>query len=118
MIQINLKEIVGNLIDTFLYAGKISLELRKKGLTKEIKPDNTPVSNGDLEVNKIIIEKIINLTPNIPIVSEETSDNKSKNNLKDFWLLDPIDGTHDYINNLDEFTINAGLIVNSSRLFI
>ena len=112
MIQINLKEIVGNLIDTFLYAGKISLELRKKGLTKEIKPDNTPVSNGDLEVNKIIIEKIINLTPNIPIVSEETSDNKSKSDLKDFWLIDPIDGTHDYINNLDEFTINAGLIID------
>jgi 3'(2'), 5'-bisphosphate nucleotidase len=45
-------------------------------------------------------------------VSEETSDNKSNKNLKDFWLVDPIDGTYDYINNLDEFTINAGLILD------
>ena len=112
MKKINIKEIVENLVDTFLYAGKVSLELRKKGLTKEIKSDNTPVSNGDLEVNKIITKKILNLTPNIPIISEETSDNKSLKDLNSFWLIDPIDGTYDYINNLDEFTINAGLIID------
>ena len=105
------KKIVENLIQTFLDAGKISIDLRKKGLTKEIKSDNTPVSNGDLEVNKILSKKILSLTPNIPIVSEETSENKSKNNLENFWLIDPIDGTYDYINDLDEFTINAGLII-------
>ena len=109
----NIKEIVENLIETFLNAGKISLELREKGLTKKIKSDNTPVSNGDLEVNKLIIEKLKTITPSIPIISEETSDNKSTNNLKDFWLVDPIDGTYDYINNLDEFTINAGLIIDN-----
>ena len=57
MNDLNKKEIVESLIDTFLYAGKICLELRDKGLTKKIKSDNTPVSNGDLEVNKIITEK-------------------------------------------------------------
>jgi 3'(2'), 5'-bisphosphate nucleotidase len=113
MTEINTKEIVENLIDTFLDAGKISLELRKNGLTKEIKSDNTPVSNGDLEVNKILTKKINKLTPNIPIVSEEATDNKSIKNLCNFWLVDPIDGTHDYINNLEEFTINAGLIINN-----
>ena len=112
MTEIKTKEVVESLIEVFLYAGKISLELRSKGLTKEIKPDNTPVSNGDIEVNEIITKKINKITPNIPIISEETSDNKSIDNLKDFWLVDPIDGTHDYINNLDEFTINAGLIIN------
>ena len=112
MTKINIQEIVENLLDTFLYAGKVSLELRDQGLTKEIKSDNTPVSNGDMEVNKIITNKIKELTPLIPIISEETSDNKSIKNLNDFWLIDPIDGTYDYINNLDEFTINAGLIVN------
>jgi len=111
MIQSDIKKIVEDLIETFLDAGKISLDLRKKGLTKEIKSDNTPVSNGDLEVNKILTERISELTPNIPIVSEETSENKSRNNLENFWLIDPIDGTFDYINNLDEFTINAGLII-------
>ena len=114
MTELNLKKITEELIDTFLYAGEISLELREKGLIKEIKSDNTPVSNGDLEVNKIITNKIKNITPKIPIVSEETSDNKSIKNLKDFWLIDPIDGTYDYINNLEEFTINAGLIINNN----
>ena len=112
MSQINIKGIVESLIATFTNAGEVSLDLRTKGLTHETKSDNTPVSNGDLEINKIITKKIIELTPNIPIVSEETSDNKSINNLKDFWLIDPIDGTYDYINNKEEFTINAGLIIN------
>ncbi len=112
MSKLNIKEIIENLIDTFLHAGEISIQLRKNGLTKKIKEDNTPVSNGDLEVNKIITQKILELTPEIPIVSEETSHNKDNNSLKDFWLVDPIDGTYDYINNLDEFTINAGLILN------
>ena len=112
MTKINIQTIVENLIDTFLHAGKVSLELRNRGLTKEIKSDNTPVSNGDIEVNKIITKKINELTPHIPIVSEETSDNKSIKNLNDFWLIDPIDGTYDYINSLDEFTINAGLIID------
>ena len=112
MSEINTKKITESLVDIFLKVGKLSLVLREKGLTKKIKSDNTPVSNGDLEVNKILTEKISQLTPNIPIISEETSDNKSKDKLKDFWLIDPIDGTYDYINNLDEFTINAGLIIN------
>ena len=113
MVKVNIKEIVENLISTFLYAGKVSLDLRDKGLTKKIKDDNTPVTNGDLEVNKIITKKIAELAPSIPIISEENSENKTINNLKDFWLIDPIDGTHDYISDMDEFTINAGLIFNN-----
>ncbi len=113
MVKVNIKEIVENLISTFLYAGKVSLDLRDKGLIKKIKDDNTPVTNGDLEVNKIITKKIAELAPSIPIISEENSENKTINNPKDFWLIDPIDGTHDYINDMDEFTINAGLIFNN-----
>ena len=112
MTKINLKEIVEDLIDTFLNAGKISLELREKGLTKKIKSDNTPVSNGDLEVNKLLSSKIKEITPNIPIVSEENSEHKNDKDLKNFWLIDPIDGTRDYINNRDEFTLNAALILD------
>ena len=108
-----IKKIVEDLIDTFLKAGELSLSLREKGLKKEIKSDNTPVSNGDIEVNKFITKKISEITPNIPIISEESSDNKNNSKLKDFWLVDPIDGTYDYINNLEEFTINAGLIINN-----
>ena len=113
MTEINLKKIVESLINTFLYAGEISLKLRNEGLTKQIKSDNTPVSNGDLEVNKIIVKKLKEITPQLLIVSEESSQNKLDQSLKDFWLVDPIDGTYDYINNLEEFTINAGLILNN-----
>ena len=109
----DIKTIVENLIETFLSAGELSIDLREKGLKKEIKSDNTPVSNGDLEVNKYITKKISEITPDIPIISEETSDNKDNAELKNFWLVDPIDGTYDYINNLEEFTINAGLIINN-----
>ena len=113
MTEINIEKIVRDLIDTFLKAGEISIKLRKDGLIKKIKSDNTPVSNGDMEVNKLIIKKLKELTPSIPIISEETPENKLTKNLKNFWLVDPIDGTYDYINNLDEFTINAGLILDN-----
>ena len=62
MTELNIKKTVEKLIDTFLYAGKISLDLRDKGLIKKIKSDNTPVSNGDLEVNKIITQKLKEIT--------------------------------------------------------
>ena len=95
----NLKEIVESLIESFLEAGDLAIQLREKGLVKKIKSDNTPVSNGDLEVNKFISKKISELTPNLPIISEETSENKDKVNLKNFWLVETKDGTYDYINN-------------------
>tara|TARA_B100000787_G_scaffold95131_1_gene70237 strand:+ start:252 stop:1022 length:771 start_codon:yes stop_codon:yes gene_type:complete len=106
------KSITLSLIDTFNKASQMALDLRKIGLTKEIKSDNTPVSNGDIEVNKILTKKIQKITPNIAIVSEESPNHKTDNNLKDFWLIDPIDGTRDYINNRDEFTLNAALILD------
>ena len=108
----NKKKFVESLKNSFLKAGEISLLLRKQGLTEEIKSDGTPVTNGDLEVNKIITKQIKELTSEFPIVSEESSLNKSNINLNSFWLIDPIDGTHDYINNREEFTLNAALIIN------
>ena len=113
MNDLDIEKIVKELIDTFLHAGQISIDLRNKGLVKKMKSDNTPVSNGDLEVNKIVTNKIKEITPELPIISEETSDNKTTKNLDNFWLVDPIDGTYDYINNLEEFTINAGLILKN-----
>ena len=113
MLEEDKKRITENLISTFEEAGNVSIKLREHGLKEEIKMDNTPVTNGDIEVNKIITAKIETITPEIPIVSEESSINKSNKDLKTFWLVDPIDGTYDYINGKDEFTINAGLIINN-----
>ena len=58
MTEDNKKKVTENLIPTFNEAGDISLKLRKQGLKKEIKKDNTPVTNGDIEVNNLITEKI------------------------------------------------------------
>jgi len=108
-----LKNITENLINTFNVAGKESIELYAKGLKIEIKDDKSPVSNGDLKVNELITKKIKELTPNIPIVSEETVDLKVKNTAKIFWLIDPIDGTKEYIAGKDEYTLNAALVINT-----
>ena len=108
-----LKKIAENLIDTFNFAGQESIDLYKKGLKIEIKEDKSPVSNGDLKVNDLITSKIKELTPNIPVVSEETVDIKIKNTAKVFWLIDPIDGTREYIAGKDEYTLNGALVINT-----
>ena len=108
-----LKTISESLISTFNDAGKISIELYKRGLQIEIKEDKSPVSNGDLKVNELITNKIKDLTPNIPIVSEETVNLNKKNKAKIFWLIDPIDGTKEYIAGKDEYTLNAALVINT-----
>ena len=113
MNKLKLKEIAENLIETFQFAGRESIRLFKEGLKIEIKEDNSPVSNGDLKVNELITKKIYELTPSIPIVSEETVDLGKKNTSKIFWLIDPIDGTKEYIAGKDEFTLNAALIINT-----
>ena len=108
-----LKFICENLIETFNIAGRESIDLYAKGLKIEIKDDKSPVSNGDLRVNDLITEKIKQLTPNLPIVSEETVDINKKNTANIFWLIDPIDGTKEYIAGKDEYTLNAALIINT-----
>ena len=108
-----LKTISESLIDTFNFAGQTSIDLYRKGLKIQTKEDKSPVSNGDLEINEIITNKIKNLTPNLPIISEETVDIKKKNTAKIFWLIDPIDGTKEYIAGKDEYTLNAALVINT-----
>ena len=93
MIQIDLKSIATKLITTFNEAGELSVKLQKEGLKITIKEDNSPVTNGDIAVNDIITKKILGLTPDIPIISEETVKKNFKNTNKIFWLIDPIDGT-------------------------
>ena len=108
-----LKKLTDGLLETFVMAGEETIKLYNEGLKIEIKEDNSPVSNGDLRVNDLITNKISKLTPKIPIVSEETVDLGKKNNSKIFWLIDPIDGTKEYIAGKDEYTLNAALVINT-----
>jgi 3'(2'), 5'-bisphosphate nucleotidase len=107
-----LKILAESLIDTFNQAGKESIRLYAEGLKIQIKSDNSPVSNGDLLVNDLITKKISALTPEIPIISEETVNLSIKNKSKIFWLIDPIDGTKEYIAGKDEYTLNAALVID------
>ena len=111
MNNLDLKNIVEDLLDTFLEAGKIAKEISRQGVKITIKADKSPVTDGDIAVDQLLKKKIANLTPDIPIVSEETVNLKIKNQNKTFWLIDPIDGTKEYINKRDQYTLNAALIV-------
>ena len=112
MNNLELKNISENLLQTFIESGKIAKEISRRGVKITIKSDNSPVTDADLEVDRKLRNKIKNLTPNIPIISEETVDIKIKNKNKNFWLIDPIDGTKAYIRKKDEYTLNAALILD------
>ena len=112
MNNLNLKNITEQLLDTFLEAGKIAREISRRGVKVTIKSDKSPVTDGDLAVDKILTLKIKNLTPNIPVISEETVNLNTQSKDRTFWLIDPIDGTNDYIKKKDEYTLNAALIID------
>jgi len=105
------KKITKKLLSVFINVGKKTINLKKNNLKIYIKDDNTPVTNGDLEVDRILQKEIKKLTPNIPIVSEENSSLMINSRYKSFWLLDPIDGTKEYILGKKEYTLNAALII-------
>ena len=112
MNNLNLKNITEQLLDTFLEAGKIAREISRRGVKVTIKSDKSPVTDGDLAVDKILTLKIKNLTPSIPVISEETVNLNTQSKDRTFWLIDPIDGTKEYIKKKDEYTLNAALIID------
>ena len=109
MNNLNLKNTAEELLSTFIEAGEITRKISQRGAKITIKSDKSPVTDADLAVDELLKTKIKSLTPNIPIISEETVDLNSNNQDKTFWLIDPIDGTRDYIKKKDEYTLNAGL---------
>ena len=112
MSSLNLKHITEELIGSFLEAGKIAKEISQQGVKVTVKSDKSPVTDGDLAVDKILTLKIKKLTHNIPVISEETVNLNTINKNTTFWLIDPIDGTRDYIKKRDEYTLNASLIID------
>ena len=111
MKKINPESLIKKLIPLIYKAGAVSIKYSKK-LKVFIKDDKTPVTNGDLEVDKILQNFLKKISPNIEIVSEETIKKTKIKKRKTFWLIDPIDGTNSYIKGGSEYTINVGLIIN------
>lgn len=80
------------------------------------KDDHSPVTQADLKVNQYLMTELSQLTPDIPVLSEE-SDYSERHQWKQCWMLDPLDGTKEFIHERDEFTINLSLIQNNQTIF-
>lgn len=80
------------------------------------KDDQSPVTQADLKVNAYLIEQLAKITPEIPVLSEE-SDYSQRHTWNICWMLDPLDGTKEFIHERDEFTINLSLIHNHQTIF-
>lgn len=76
------------------------------------KTDKSPVTIADLESSKIITNFLRQLTPNIPVISEEENITTENQGLKTCWLVDPLDGTRGFIKHKNEFTVNIALVEN------
>ena len=110
-----------SLVPVLVAASKILLEEYQNYCTgREFKinekDDHSPVTQADLKVNEYLMYELQQLTPDIPIVSEE-SDYSERHAWSTCWMLDPLDGTKEFIHQRDEFTINLSLIENHQTIF-
>ena len=79
-----------------------------------MKEDQSPLTNADLDSNNIICSGLSKIDSTIPIVSEESFvDWKTRKEWNKYWLIDPLDGTKEFINKNGEFTVNIALIENN-----
>lgn len=83
------------------------------------KDDQSPLTKADILSNKIICDSLKRITPNIPILSEESSTISFHDRSKwsYYWLVDPLDGTKEFVNKNGEFTTNIALIKNNAPIF-
>ena len=91
-------------------ANEVIMKLYNNEYKTEIKEDDSPVTEADLKANDIIIKTLKEEFSEYGILSEEINDSKERLNKEFVWIIDPIDGTKDFIAKTDEFTVNIGLI--------
>ena len=109
------KDITGFLRNVSKKASKKILEIYNHSFDVKKKLDDSPLTKADLESNDIICKSLEKEFPNIPVISEENRIRDYKEAI--FFLVDPLDGTKEFVNKNGEFTVNIGLIIdNISRL--
>lgn len=114
----NLK--IQQIIEIAKEAGKAILEIyNSNNFEIEIKDDNSPLTKADKASHAIIEKGLSHLYPEIPIMSEEGKDIEfdDRKNWQTFWLVDPLDGTKEFIKRNGEFTVNIALIENGKPTF-
>jgi 3'(2'), 5'-bisphosphate nucleotidase len=105
------------LIASVLTAGEKILEIyHSADFGVETKKDDSPLTKADLESHKELVKYLE--TTGIPIISEEGKipDYAERKNYKQYWLIDPLDGTKEFIKKNDEFTVNVALIENGEPI--
>ena len=108
-------QLIEGVLNLMTNANKAIMKVYEEQNTEiDIKDDNTPVTKADLAANRILTDGLKKLFPEIPVVSEEDKSSLiiPKTN-KVFWLIDPLDGTKEFIKKNDEFTCNLALVENN-----
>jgi 3'(2'), 5'-bisphosphate nucleotidase len=116
MMSKSLGELLEIAKEAAIKAGVEVLQIYDKGDFEEFeKDDESPVTSADYRANEIIMEMLQELTPNIPIMSEETAIPPLEERLSwtRYWLIDPIDGTQEFIARSGDFAVNIALIENN-----
>jgi len=93
-------------------AGKAILEIYGQDFEVVQKEDQSPLTQADLTSHRIIRDALASLTPDIPLLSEESADidYRTRSAWNQYWLVDPLDGTKEFVNRNGEFTVNIALI--------
>lgn len=93
-------------------AGRNIMEIYERGFSVEEKSDHTPVTEADLAAHRVILEGLQALTPDIPVLSEECAPPPfcERTHWPRYWLVDPLDGTREFIRRNGEFSVNIALI--------
>jgi 3'(2'), 5'-bisphosphate nucleotidase len=106
-------DLLSDLEATARRAGEAILAIYRTDFEVERKADYSPVTQADLDAEAIILDVLRRLTPEIPVVAEEESSTGGLPDVGDvFWLVDPLDGTREFMNRNGEFTVNIALIEN------
>ncbi|WP_374341370.1 3'(2'),5'-bisphosphate nucleotidase CysQ [Methyloversatilis sp.] len=101
------------LLDIVRDAGKCVMDVYATDFEVTDKSDNSPVTQADKKADEVIVGRLAALTPDIFIVSEESTEaGQRPADGASFWLVDPLDGTKEFINRNGEFTVNIALIEN------
>ncbi|MDP2560089.1 3'(2'),5'-bisphosphate nucleotidase CysQ [Psychrobium sp. 1_MG-2023] len=97
-------------------AGEAIMTFYRQGETQTwTKKDDSPITEADLAAHKVIVAGLAELTPEIPVLSEESDSItwQQRQQWQRYWLVDPLDGTKEFIKQNGEFTVNIALIENN-----
>ncbi|MFZ3053830.1 MAG: 3'(2'),5'-bisphosphate nucleotidase CysQ [Sulfuricurvum sp.] len=97
-------------------AGDVIMEIYSKDFGVEYKDDKSPLTEADQKANDIIVDSLNALSVQFPILSEEGKmiPFEERKEWEYFWMVDPLDGTKEFIKKNDEFTVNIALIYNGT----